>query len=90
MKIVLIRHGKTKGNLEGRYVGRTDEPMLEASRETLRKSEYGNFCPDIVYTSRLIRCVQTAEICSPGKKYNSGTDCRRRTLENLNIKIMRN
>ena len=27
MKIVLIRHGATKGNLEKRYIGRTDEDL---------------------------------------------------------------
>lgn len=31
--IYLIRHGKTKGNLERRYVGRTDEPLCEAGRQ---------------------------------------------------------
>ena len=27
VRVILIRHGKTRGNLEGRYVGRTDEPL---------------------------------------------------------------
>ena len=29
MDVYLIRHGKTKGNLEGRYIGTTDEPLCE-------------------------------------------------------------
>ena len=65
MELLLIRHGKTKGNLEGRYVGRTDEPLLEASKEQLLESEYRKFCPDLVYSSRLMRCRQTAEILFP-------------------------
>ena len=27
MKLTFIRHGKTQGNLESRYVGRTDQPL---------------------------------------------------------------
>lgn len=68
MEIALIRHGKTKGNLEGRYVGRTDEPLLDASGEELIGSEYRSFCPDIIYTSRLARCTQTAEILFPDRE----------------------
>ena len=30
MEIYLVRHGKTKGNEEHRYVGRTDEALSEA------------------------------------------------------------
>lgn len=35
MRVLLIRHGKTKGNLERRYVGRTDEPILESEQRRL-------------------------------------------------------
>ena len=38
----LIRHGATHGNLEGRYVGRTDEPVLPLELkklETLGKEQ---------------------------------------------------
>lgn len=68
MEIILIRHGKTMGNLEGRYVGHTDEPLLDSSKEELLGSEYRSFCPDIVYSSRLLRCRQTAEILFPGRE----------------------
>ena len=27
MRVVLIRHSKTAGNLKGRYIGTTDEPL---------------------------------------------------------------
>ncbi len=35
MRIVLLRHGKTRGNEEHRYVGRTDEPLTAAAREAI-------------------------------------------------------
>ena len=35
MKLLLIRHGATPGNLEKRYVGRTDESLTQESLEKL-------------------------------------------------------
>ena len=62
MEILFIRHGKTRGNLEGRYVGRTDEPLLPEVSEQLARTEYFRFQPDVVYTSSLLRCRQTAKL----------------------------
>lgn len=64
MSIILIRHGKTAGNLEGRYIGsRTDEPLCEQGIEALR----GRVCPPVkrVIASPLTRCLQTAAILYP-------------------------
>lgn len=65
MKIILIRHGKTAGNLEGRYVGRTDEPLCAAGREALA----GRKLPraEKLFVSPLLRCRETAEILWPGQ-----------------------
>lgn len=68
MELLLIRHGKTQGNLEGRYVGRTDEPLLETSLEELKKSDYRTFAPEFVYSSKLLRCRQTAACIFPDKE----------------------
>ncbi|MCD7981863.1 MAG: histidine phosphatase family protein [Clostridiales bacterium] len=65
MEILLLRHGMTQGNLERRYVGRTDEPLLPSAAEELEHSEYRCFCPELVYVSPLLRCRQTAEILFP-------------------------
>lgn len=62
MQVLLVRHGKTQGNLEHRYVGRTDEPLLAEERARLMNSCYEKFHPDIVYCSKMLRCKQTAEI----------------------------
>lgn len=65
MKILLVRHGKTRGNIEGRYVGRTDEPLIETEKERLGKSGYRSFQPQIVFCSKMLRCIQTTEILFP-------------------------
>lgn len=65
MKIYLIRHGRTPGNLEKRYVGRTDESLCE--EESIRLA---NACfpkVDQVYTSTRKRCIETAQILYPNQ-----------------------
>lgn len=64
MKYILIRHGKTAGNLEGRYIGaRTDEPLCPDGIAPLLERRY----PAVqgLFASPLRRCVQTAEIIYP-------------------------
>ena len=36
MRIVLLRHGQTPGNVLKRYIGRTDEPLSEAGERAAR------------------------------------------------------
>ena len=38
MKLFMIRHGATAGNLEKRYVGRTDEGLTEQAVFFLREA----------------------------------------------------
>lgn len=61
MECYLIRHGATQGNREGRYVGRTDEPVLGEELEALKK--LGNTLLPVahVYTSPYLRCRKSAE-----------------------------
>lgn len=61
--VYLIRHGKTAGNLEGRYVGRTDEPLCEAGREQLARERYPH--AEQVFTSPMLRCRETAQLLYP-------------------------
>ncbi len=64
MKCIFIRHGMTKGNIEGRYVGKkSDEPLLEKSKNDLLKTHMP--AVDNVFSSPMIRCVQTAELLFP-------------------------
>ena len=77
-ELILIRHGKTAGNLLGRYIGsRTDEPLCDEGREGLA----GKKLPEVerLYVSPMKRCVETAEILWPGfdrKKMQKVTDLR--------------
>ena len=63
MRIDLIRHGKTEGNLELRYIGRTDEPLSFAGIAELVKISYPP-CGTLI-TSPMKRCIQTAELIYP-------------------------
>lgn len=37
LEVLLLRHGQTQGNLEKRYIGKTDEPLLLDDTESMRK-----------------------------------------------------
>ncbi len=64
MTVFLLRHGQTRGNLERRYVGSTDEPLCPQGREALA----GVRAPeaDRVYVSPMARCRETAALLYPG------------------------
>lgn len=67
VKFIFLRHGKTKGNEEQRYIGKTDEPLSEAGiQELLMQKKKGVF-PDIqsLYESPMKRCRMTGEILYP-------------------------
>ncbi|MBQ1490943.1 MAG: histidine phosphatase family protein, partial [Blautia sp.] len=67
MRLYLIRHGATAGNLQGRYIGRTEEPLCEEGREHLVRQ--WTFPPPIraLYISPSLRCRQTASLLFPQK-----------------------
>ena len=52
-QVILIRHGKTKGNEEGRYLGKTDLPLSPLGRQEVENSEYP--VAEIVFTSPRLR-----------------------------------
>ncbi|MGN0298491.1 MAG: histidine phosphatase family protein [Lachnospiraceae bacterium] len=70
--LTLIRHGKTKGNEEQRYIGlRTDEGLSQVGRqEILEKISKGVYPQaDIVLISPMLRCRQTAQLIYPDKNF---------------------
>ena len=60
VKILFIRHGLTAGNLEKRYIGRTDEPLCDEGIAQLKSLKFPS-CEKVV-CSPMKRCIQTAEI----------------------------
>ena len=66
MKYILIRHGKTRGNLERRYTGcKTDEELCPEGIAQLTARRYPDV--DCVFASSMKRCIQTAGIIHPEK-----------------------
>ena len=68
-KIHLIRHGLTEGNLKQQYIGKTDLPLAGAGVTELNrlKEEIDYPKVDVVYSSPMLRCVQTAHNLYPSK-----------------------
>ena len=59
IELILLRHAKTQGNLSHRYIGnKTDEDILESEKMLL--SGYRKIECDMLFSSPLKRCIQTA------------------------------
>ena len=66
MRIYLIRHGTTAGNLEKRYVGSTDEPLTADAVAWVKKNRRRYPVPQQTVTSPMKRCVTTSALLFPG------------------------
>ncbi len=78
-RIILIRHGETDWNLEGRYQGQTDIDINDTGRRQaerlfvrLRAAE----TVDRIYSSDRIRAVNSAKIIFRGRDLEIETDLR--------------
>ena len=69
-KLILIRHGMTAGNREKRYIGMTDEKLCPIGREALNQEKKRSLYPaaDLLFSSPLVRCLETAAILYPGQE----------------------
>ena len=78
MDIYLIRHGKTEGNLQGRYIGSTDEPLCEEGKRALfsMKEQKKYPYPEYLFQSPMKRCKESAEILFPQKEACTVSDLR--------------
>lgn len=82
MKIYLIRHGETTGDIEDRYGGDYDDHLTdrgkEQAKELVKKLE--NKGVEIIYHSPRIRAVETAQIVGKklGVKVEAVDDLRER------------
>jgi len=68
MKLYLVRHGQSEGNISGCVNGQKDVPLTEQGYEEARRA--GQYLEgltfDRIYSSDLIRTVQTAQTAIPG------------------------
>ena len=73
LEVLLLRHGQTQGNLEKRYIGKTDEPLLMEDMERIQKvsslqkrlKQENLVRPQKLFVSPMLRCRQTAELLFP-------------------------
>lgn len=65
MKIYMIRHSITPGNKRRAYIGATNEPLCEEGIELLKNRTYPEV--EVVITSPMKRCMQTAMCIYPDK-----------------------
>lgn len=61
-----MRHGATRGNLLHQYIGVTDQPLAPEGEEMAKMRRHIAAKPDILFSSPLLRCRQTAELIWPG------------------------
>ncbi|MBQ6041990.1 MAG: histidine phosphatase family protein [Oscillospiraceae bacterium] len=76
--ISLIRHGRTDANDRGQYIGTTDYPLNDRGRNELYDKLDRFVYPkvELVYSSPLQRCTETAEILFPHKEMKIAEDFR--------------
>ncbi|MDR3069640.1 MAG: histidine phosphatase family protein [Propionibacteriaceae bacterium] len=68
VRVIIIRHGKTKWNEIHKYLGSTDLPLSEMGRGQARTlfDTHTLPKPDVLFVSPKIRCRETAQILFPG------------------------
>lgn len=85
IKVVFIRHSKTKGNLLHRYIGKTDESLCKEGYEILKSKTYP--AADIIYCSPMLRCIESADFIYKNLEkviINDFKECDFGTFENKN------
>ena len=78
--INFIRHGAVEETLKGKYIGVTDISLSKKGREELVKIREGIGYPrpQKLYSSPLLRCIETCELIYPGmdiQKINAFSEC---------------
>ncbi|GFI62571.1 putative phosphoserine phosphatase 2 [Clostridiales bacterium] len=89
MNIILIRHGITRGNLEKRYIGITDESICKREFYRLKRRDYP--LAEIVISSPMRRCIETAQIIYGGFDdiFDGLAECNFGEFENKNYEELK-
>ncbi len=64
MKLLLVRHGQSEWNAQGRWQGQADPPLTELGRQQARLASQSLGSFDAVVASPLLRASETAAIIS--------------------------
>ena len=64
-KVLFIRHGATAGNLEKRYIGRTDEPLCAQGKAQVNRLALLGLRADVLFVSPARRTRETAAVLFP-------------------------
>ena len=75
MKLVLLRHGESKWNLENKFTGWTDVDLTEKGEAEAKNAgeliNNENINIDLVFTSVLKRAINTMNICLSNMDHNN-------------------
>jgi broad specificity phosphatase PhoE len=76
--LLLVRHGETDWNRDGRWQGHSDTHLNDAGREQARRVAADLGSVDVIYASDLTRARETAEIIAADLGLDVRTDARLR------------
>ncbi|MEW6568066.1 MAG: histidine phosphatase family protein [Chloroflexota bacterium] len=81
-RLLLIRHGETDWNVEGRYQGQSDVPLSEAGRQQARRLavELRDVPLSAIYSSDLARARETAQMVAEASGAPLRLDARLREV----------
>jgi len=85
VKLLLIRHGESVGNAEGRMQGQFDSPLNDLGRDQARallaRLQGEGWKPAVIYSSDLCRAAETAGILAAGLEAPVTLDARLREYD---------
>lgn len=69
ISVIFIRHGATEGNIQKKYIGRTDEPLCDLGINQAQGLREHKFPAEYIFVSPMKRAMQTAEVVFPSCEY---------------------